>query len=65
MSKSRDPNNFRNQASSVSPTQDNRPLKDVQGSTKPVKATDRMAPQFTGYAEGRKPNVGGNDRDRS
>ncbi len=36
------------------------PIKDKQQhNIKPVKATDRMSPQFSGYAEGRKPNVGG------
>jgi len=28
-------------------------------SVRPVKATNRMAPQYSAYAEGRKPNVGG------
>ncbi|MDB5478620.1 MAG: hypothetical protein JWM96_1115 [Alphaproteobacteria bacterium] len=64
MTKSSNPNNLANEATSTSPTQNNKPLKQTEGSTKPVKATDRMAPQFTGYAEGRKPNAGGNDGKR-
>lgn len=34
-------------------------MHEAQGKQKPGKATDRMSPQFPGYAEGRKPNVGG------
>lgn len=35
-----------------------------QDNTKPVKATDKMSPQFSGYSEGRKPNIGGDAKKR-
>jgi hypothetical protein len=42
----------------------NKENKSPTNNTKPLKATDRMAPQFSGYAEGRKPNVGGDAKKR-
>jgi hypothetical protein len=54
------------QANVNSTLNDNKgPAKDADKDLTPVKSTERMSPQFSGYSEGRKPNMGGTSGKRS